>query len=39
MDANEAEKAKALRVQIILYGMMFVMVLAPLVIYYLRSRR
>ena len=38
MEPTEAEKAKAERVQLLLYVLMLVMVFAPLVIFLLRSR-
>jgi hypothetical protein len=38
MEPTEAEKAKAERAQWLLYGIMIVMVFAPLVIFLLRSR-
>jgi hypothetical protein len=38
MEPTEAEKAKGERAQWILYGVMIIMVFAPLVIFLLRSR-
>jgi hypothetical protein len=38
MEPTEAEKAKGARAQWLLYGLMLVMVFAPLVIFLLRSR-
>ena len=38
MEPTEAEKAKGERAQWLLYGIMLVMVFAPLVIFFLRSR-
>jgi hypothetical protein len=38
MDVDPAEKAKAARVQRLLYGIMVVMILTPLVVFFLRSR-
>ncbi len=38
MEPTEAEKAKGVRTQRILYVLMFVMVFAPVVIFWLRSR-
>ena len=37
MDATEAEKAKARRVQLFLYAMMAIMIGVPLVIFVVRS--
>jgi hypothetical protein len=36
MDATEAEKANARRVQRLLYGLMVVMIGAPIIVYLLR---
>jgi len=36
MDATEAEKAKARRVQWLLYALMFVMIGAPVLVFFLR---
>lgn len=38
MDVDPAEKAKAVRAQRLLYVIMAVMIVAPLVVLYLRSR-
>jgi hypothetical protein len=38
MEPTEAEKAKGVRAQRILYALLFVMVFTPLVIFWLRSR-
>ena len=38
MEPTEAEKAKGERAQWVLYGVMLIMVFAPLVIFFLRSR-
>jgi hypothetical protein len=38
-ELTEAEKAKAERAQWILYGVMLIMVFAPLVIFLLQSRK
>jgi hypothetical protein len=38
MDATEAEKANARRVQWLLYGLVIVMIGAPVLVFFLRNR-